>query len=388
MNRLTQILKDSIDEFRYLSISSVNDGTRIVPTSSLNDDGEVKVKKSTLRNAIGGICPSRRIENYKTDFLSHFSELKNYLTFCSSPKSFRTAWDLRSEILNPFDANKLTNEGGQLIPLNNKTRVFKCEQQGVLYGVNKRLILGVRHSEGNYDDKLDDLGQFTYQPPKDVSGFLRYRWCHFLSERLQVPYVLLVIIWFEFRVNDDINHVFIIAPAKIVNGPRELNNLDTSLHKPLKLQLINREEAFNTLLVLQSLKEDIGDLETRFELPDTFAREWSYDKINNTEKGRKIKRWARSTGKRCPGDICEQQPFENINPSRIAFGHIISQNWSRAFTYLLSSVDHPDNLYLTCSKCNSSLGDRFPASELRSEITKIGTIGDWLRKNEKEIRKS
>ena len=78
----------------------------------------------------------------------------------------------------------------------------------------------------------------------------------------------------------------------------------------------------------------------------------------------------------------------NINPSRIAFGHIISQNWSRAFTYLLSSVHHPDNLYLTCSKCNSSLGDRFPASDLRSKITKIGTIGDWLRKNEKEIRKS
>ena len=39
--------------------------------------------------------------------------------------------DDRMEILNPFDANKLTNEGGQLIPLNNKTRVFKCEQQGV-----------------------------------------------------------------------------------------------------------------------------------------------------------------------------------------------------------------------------------------------------------------
>ena len=387
MNRLTQRLKDLIDEFRDLSISSVEEGIREVPTSP-GDFAEVEVKNSTLRNAIGGICPSRRIENYTKDFLSHFTELKNYLTFCSSPKSFRTAWDLRSEVLNAFDANKLTNEGGQLIPLNKETRVFKYEQQGVLYGVNKRLILGVRHSEGNYDDKLDDLGQFTYQPPKDLSGFLRYRWCHFLSVNLQIPYILLVIIWFEFRLNDDINHVFIIAPAKIVNDPRELNNLNESLHNPLKLQLINREEAFNTLLVLQSLKDDIGDLDTRFELLDTFAREWSYDKINNTEKGRKIKRWARSTGKRCPGNICEHQPFENINPSKIAFGHIISQNWSRAFTYLLSNIDHPDNLYLTCSRCNSSLGDRFPNSELRNKITTIGTIGDWLRNNEKVIREA
>jgi len=388
MNRLSKKLKDSIDEFRKLAISSVNDGIRTIPTSSGNDDGKVPVRKNTLKNAIGGICPSRKLENYKTDFLSHFSELKNYLTFCSSPKAFRTAWDIRSEILNPFDANKLINEGGQLIPLNEKVRVLKTEQQGVLYGINKRLILGLRHSEGNYDDKLDDLGQFTYQPPKDVSGFLRYRWCHFLSEKLQVPYILLVIIWFEFRLNDDINHVFIIAPAKIVNNPKELKNLDTTLHKPLKLQLINREEAFSNLLVLQSLNEDIGELETRFELPDTRAREWSYDKINNTEKGRKIKRWARSTGKRCPGDMCEHQPFENINPSKIAFGHIISQNWSRAFTYLLGRIHHPDNLYLTCSKCNSSLGDRFPNPDLRGNIIENGTIGDWLRSNEEEIRKS
>ena len=388
MNRLSKKLKDSIDEFRKLAISSVNDGIRTIPTSSGNDDGKVPVRKNTLKNAIGGICPSRKLENYKTDFLSHFSELKNYLTFCSSPKAFRTAWDIRSEILNPFDANKLINEGGQLIPLNEKVRVLKTEQQGVLYGINKRLILGLRHSEGNYDDKLDDLGQFTYQPPKDVSGFLRYRWCHFLSEKLQVPYILLVIIWFEFRLNDDINHVFIIAPAKIVNNPKELKNLDNTLHKPLKLQLINREEAFSNLLVLQSLNEDIGELETRFELPDTRAREWSYDKINNTEKGRKIKRWARSTGKRCPGDMCEHQPFENINPSKIAFGHIISQNWSRAFTYLLGRIHHPDNLYLTCSKCNSSLGDRFPNPDLRGNIIENGTIGDWLRSNEEEIRKS
>ena len=73
MNRLTLRLKDSIDEFRDLSISSVEDGIREVPTSP-GDSAEVEVKNSTLRNAIGGICPSRRIENYTIDFLSHFTE--------------------------------------------------------------------------------------------------------------------------------------------------------------------------------------------------------------------------------------------------------------------------------------------------------------------------
>jgi len=386
MNRLNEILKSSIDEFRHLSISSIKDGAREVKKPSGNS--LVSVKATTLPSSLSTICPSRRINLYTEDFLIHFSELHNYLTFCSSPKSFRSAWDFRSEKLNSFDANKLTNEGGQLIPVNNNIRVFKCEQQGVLYGENKRLILGVRHSEGNYDDKLDDLGCFTYQPPENLSGFLRYRWCHYLSKELKIPYILLVIIWFEFRLNDDINQVFIIAPAKIVNDSSELGDINKYLHYPLKLQLINKEEALNSLLVLKSMNEDIGDLETRFDLSDALAREWSYDKINSSKKGKKIKIWAQSVGKHCPGSLCENKPFDDIPSSKIAFGHIISQHWSRAFTYLLKSVDHPDNLYLTCSRCNSSLGDSFPNPELRNKITTEGTIGDWLRNNEREIRET
>ena len=351
-SRLKIILKESIHEFRNLSLSSIEDGIREVRSAVGSDNYQVKVKKRTLINALSPFCPSRGIDNYTIDFVKHFSDLNNYLTFCSSPKSFRSAWDLRSDILNPFDANKLTNEGAQIIPVNNKSRVFNTEQQGVLYGYNNRLILGTRHREGNYDDKLDDLGRFTYQPPANVRGFLKYRWCHFLSTKLGLDYILLVITWFEFKLNDQINHAFIISPAKINNKNSELSDLNKNLHKPLDLQLISREEAFNNLLVLQSLNEDIGHLTTRNPLPDIFAREWSYDKINNSEKGRKIKRWAKDSGKKCPGNICENKPFKDIPLSKIAFGHIISQNWARAFTYLLTSVDHPDNLYLTCSRCN------------------------------------
>jgi len=56
----------------------------------------------------------------------------------------------------------------------------------------------------------------------------------------------------------------------------------------------------------------------------------------------------------------------------------------------LDNVNHPDNLYLTCKSCNSSLGDAFPDKTFRDNIVapEFGTIGDWLRKNEEEIRKS
>ena len=80
--------------------------------------------------------------------------------------------------------------------------------------------------------------------------------------------------------------------------------------------------------------------------------------------------------------------FKDLRLSDIAFGHIISQNWSRAYTFMLNKVNHPDNLYLTCKSCNSSLGDMFPDKNFRDKIVKTGTIGDWLRKSENEIRNS
>ena len=143
-----------------------------------------------------------------------------------------------------------------------------------------------------------------------------------------------------------------------------------------------------TLLLARDL-----EIETRFELPEQLAREESYDKINNTEKGRKIKRWAQKTGKKCPGQLCKtgKRPnikFKDLKVSEIAFVHIISQNWAKAYTYMLDKVDHPDNLYLTCKSCNSSLGDTFPDKNFRDKIVQLGTIGDWLRRNEKEIRGS
>ena len=93
-------------------------------------------------------------------------------------------------------------------------------------------------------------------------------------------------------------------------------------------------------------------------------------------------------GYSCPGSLCNHVKFEKLKSSKIAFGHIISQDWAKSFTYLLEKKDHPDNLYLTCQSCNSSLSNKFPNEELKKKIEGVGTIGDWLRKAEKEIRES
>lgn len=391
-SKLFEILKGATIDFSCKAKQEIQNKTYRIASPS--NDKNVDVTATQLINALRIICPSN-LTQLKNDVIQHFNEVRSYIPFCSSPKSFRTAWDLRSELLNHWDANTIVDQGGQLLPINKSSRLLQCIQQGVELGTNKRLILAVRHSEGNYEDKMDDLGRFTYQPPNSTTGMLRYRWCHFLGNSMQIPYVLLAIMWFEANnpINNDLKHVFMVAPAKIIDSEENLVNLGNSLNKPLEVQIINRMEALSVLNLISSLSETDLEIETRFELPEQLAREWSYDKINNTPKGRKIKKWAQNTGKKCPGQLCNKGThpnieFKDLRMSEIAFGHLIPQNWAKAYSFMLDKVNHPDNLYLTCNSCNSSLSDSFPDKTFRDKIVQSGTIGDWLRKNEVEIRKS
>lgn len=384
MKHLDKELLSCLTEFKE-KILSIEDGTRQVPVSGSSHE-PVDITKTKIQTAFSTLTKGKDVKALSGSIQDHFNELSPSLVLCSSPKGFRTAWGLRSKTLSIQDAEAITNDGGQLIPVNNSSRLLSCEQQGVVLGPEKRLVLAVRHSEGNYEDSLDELGRFTYQPPRDVSGMLRYRWCQFLSQKLKIPYVVLVIMWFEYRLNDKMNQLFVLAPAKIIDCDSDLANLNESIHRPLKLQLIPRHEALATLNLIKSLNSENIDIDVRAELPEALAREWSYDKINTTEKGKQLKKWAQSNSITCPGSKCNHVLFRDLKNSDIAFGHIVSQNWSSAFTFMLDKVHHPDNLYLTCKTCNSSLSNNFPEPKLREQIVKKGTIGDWLRLHEHLIR--
>jgi len=380
-SKLYQKLKIASKEFRSKVLSEVHDGERIIRRAG--ERKVIRVNKRNLETVTRAICSSRT-NSLRDNFLTHIDILRKYASYCSSPKSFRTAWDTRSKQLNPYDADTICNEGGQLVPLVSGSRLFECGQQGVVLGPKKRFILGIRHSEGNYKDKLDDLGRFTYQPPCDTSGMLRYRWCQYLSKTLDLPYILLVIIWFEHKISSKITHAFMIAPAKIIDYKKDLENLNKSFHRPLKLQIIMRSEALSALHLLTALNTTDLAIETRSIMDERKAREWAYDQIHASAKGRQIKKWAKSTGKKCPGG-CNRE-FRDMDLSTISFGHVISQDWAYAFNYLIEKIHHPDNLYLTCKSCNSSLSSNFPDRQLTDRIAESGTIGDWLRANEHHIR--
>lgn len=382
--QLESILDKAVKEFNKKA------STEILPNTyhAKGKSKPVKVTKNKIKNALKKICPTKMSKTISKDILEHFDDLEKLIPFCSSPSSFRAAWDFRSNILNKFDADTLVNEGAQLIPNNKSLRLFQSIQQGNELGINQRLISFVRHSEGNYDDTLDDQGRFEYQPPADTTGMLRYRWCQYLSMKLQIPFICIAVMWFEYRINKKLNLVFVAAPVKIIEFDKDLADLGKSFSNPLNLKLINRTDVYNAINLIRSLSQTHLEVKTRPELPVSLAREYAFDRINSSQKGRKIKRWAQKRGFGCPGTLCNHIKFDQLDSRKIAFGHIISQEWARSFTFLLEKKDHPDNLYLTCQRCNSSLGDRFPESKLRNEIEARGTIGDWLRMDEQGIGNS
>lgn len=241
MKHFEKKLTEAFNEFKG-KVSQIEPGIRKVPTSG-SETKDVLLNKASINNAFKLITKHSNISDLGDSIQKHFSELGPTLVLCSSPKGFRTAWGLRSKTISIQDAEAISNDGGQLLPVNANSRLLKCEQQGVVLGPEKKLVLALRHSEGNYDDSLDELGRFVYQPPRDVSGMLRYRWCQFLSSKLNVPFVVLVIMWFEYRLDKNINQLFVLSPSKIIDFEEDLLDLNTSIHKPLKLQLIPRHEA-------------------------------------------------------------------------------------------------------------------------------------------------
>ena len=133
----------------------------------------------------------------------------------------------------------------------------------------------------------------------------------------------------------------------------------------------------------------IEGLETRRKkLPIGTVQDWNYKRITSGTKGQIIKSWAKKSNLKCiDGSKCGGVKFSQIDDSEITFGHIIPQSWGKEYPHMLETIHHPDNLYLSCKSCNSSLNNGFPNQELKNKISNhYGTIGDWLRNHLNELQ--
>ena len=122
--------------------SSISPGIRTVAIDK-NTRDEVEITSTKVDAALAKITKPKNIKMFCDNLQSHFSSLSPWLSLCSSPKAFRTAWGLRSKVLSPQDAEAIINDGGQLVPVNLKSRILKYEEQGVLLS-DKKLLLGPR----------------------------------------------------------------------------------------------------------------------------------------------------------------------------------------------------------------------------------------------------
>ena len=368
------------------------------------------------------------------DLLEHYEEMDKIIPTCSSPRGFKEAWDVRSngQDVTKYDLAEITALGGQAQLENRDTSekvkqkvlsrkkiwkrdptdgtgesVFSIEGVGEMYfgsGKNGKFIKFLRHNPNphhTYRDEMNEQYVFKYQPTGGTGGLtgaLRYRWMEELSNILGLELVILVVLWFDQDVNDTINNILFVAPAKIVRKKR--SDLNKSLFEPLELEIISQNQFYEFLDNLNSIGADVvGEIKRRSPLDAKTSRAWSYDKLQSSKLGNSVKNWARKTGRRCPQ--CDKKFDAFSNNKKIAFGHIISQDWANSFTFLKKIVHHPDNLYLSCGNCNATLSNRFPdfiqwpkksyQKTLRDKIEeysshKGGTIGDWIRDHADDIK--
>jgi len=378
--KLEELIQKSRKEFisNYL-----NNLPEVIEYSVERVDGlkQNKILKEELISKFNKLVP-QDIEKFKSDYISHIASMEGYLAYSSTPKSFEKAWKFRKTKISSislFEVQELLSNHAQLIPMIKSENLLNSGEKGMIKSKeNAAFLYGVRHSKGNYDDALDSLGNFSYQPPFDALGMLRYRWLEYLTIEAQLPIYMFVTMWFKHEVLEATNHVTMICPVKITN-------LSKSFDEPLRLQLISVNEAIEQTMMIRSM--DTLDLTSRIRtgLPEVYVIKFNYENIRSNSKLRNhLINWAITKGKKCPGSKCQNIEFRKIsNKSKIHLGHIVPQSWGGVFQFLQEKnhIHHPDNLYLSCSECNISLNSSFPGDTLRRNIVEdsFGTIGDYIR---------
>ena len=131
------------ETFSFIDLN-FKEGSRNV--GRVNEAKKIELNTESVKDALGSILSKKTINN-TNDFIDCINSVRSYLPFCSSPKAFKTAWELRTKSISINDTEAIVKLGGQFIPENQKSRIFKTEMQGNLYH-NKKFMKAVRHSEG------------------------------------------------------------------------------------------------------------------------------------------------------------------------------------------------------------------------------------------------
>ena len=109
--KLEQHLSKIADSLSRDISKNFTDGIREIPRP--NGSKKIDISKTKLLSVLSSLIPSK-INRYNDQFIENIMSIRSYLSFCSTPKAFRTAWDLRSLELNSQDAEIILNQENML----------------------------------------------------------------------------------------------------------------------------------------------------------------------------------------------------------------------------------------------------------------------------------
>ena len=355
--------------------------------SQKNNDGVEKHYSITPKDYEKALANKfGNFDSFSERFTKHLLGQKNIIAaFASTPLSFSNAWNMKAEELSAEDALALSRTGGhfqfnQLANGSDKSGSALYQRgfpKGLVHSKGAGLTKGFRHRTGGIyeEDSLNEMGVFKYATPTDAAGMIEYRFAECFSHRLGVPLVYIITQWFKYDTEfEPLNDwIYMTGVARVVS--RKGHPYDS-----IELQLINKDDALKIIDNLLDAIQTSGDYQIRPPMPEHLRLGWSFDKISRDRKKRDlIIGYATANNMRCPGSLCGHIPFKKLHSKGIHIGHRISQKWNSRNSGV-ADVHHPYNLYLTCGKCNTSLGEKYP-TDIDKLIEDLGTIGDWLMKD-------
>ena len=158
------------------------------------------------------------------------------------------------------------------------------------------------------------------------------------------------------------------------------------LFLPYLLKPLDAKYADSQLRAFDLLDQTIGDYEAKTPLPRKVAKKFAFNNLKSKVQRKLIYDYIHNHSPYCShatrkgGKVVECK--NRLKPDKTThIGHIFSQNWCTAYSVFQESMNHPDNLYLSCSSCNTSLNLGCPSKDVLKRINKEGlTLGDLIRK--------
>ena len=410
-------VKEMIDAFEKKGVKELPEKKRwkkeTIPTKKQLTD-------ALSTNIYHSNSPIEKIQRHWDAMTSLFDIYINETPYSSSPFGFRKAYEnIVGGEIDHHEAIELQKDGVNLLPIDPEARisppnpnvhpVFRSSQQGIILhnytdpsGRGRTSVVRAGLAVGGYDDAISPE-YILYDTSTKRSSYLRARHLEHLSEQIfdKEDQGLIIQIAGNVKIRGGLGDreyksFYVMSLCEIIPQSRwdehllrtELEVYKDKLFLPYLLKPLDAKYADSQLRVFKLLDTTVGKekFEVRAPLPQSIAKKYSYRSKKQYPKRKEIYNYIKSQNPNCShakktGGKWSPCPVKLKPDNTTHIGHIFSQYWCTAYSVFQESMNHPDNLYLSCQSCNSGLNSGCPDKDTLKMINREWlTIGDLIRK--------